>query len=211
MNKLSAIRQEYKKHTLDEKSLPKKPFGFFNQWLNEAIQLKLPEPTAMSLSTVGENKRPSSRIVLLKDVDENGLTFFTNYHSRKGHEISETPFGALLFFWEGLERQVRIEGKVLKTPDDISDTYFQSRPHNSRVGAWSSPQSQVIPNREYLDNKFQDQLNDASTTEKRPEYWGGYTLVPDYFEFWQGRESRLHDRICYTLLGNEWKMERLAP
>lgn len=210
MKNLADIRQEYKKHTLLKSNVPNEPFTLFNQWLQEAIALKLPEPTAMTLATVNSKNRPSSRIVLLKDVSDLGFTFFTNYKSRKGADLENNPFASLLFFWEGLERQVRIEGSVEKTAAFISDNYFLSRPKNSRVGAWSSPQSEVIPDRAYLDKKFRDQSNDSSI-EKRPSFWGGYILVPDYFEFWQGRESRLHDRIAFTKQTSGWKLERLAP
>jgi pyridoxamine 5'-phosphate oxidase len=166
----------------------------------------------MVLSTVGNEGRPSSRVVLLKSLDHDGFTFFSNYESRKGIQIAENPNASLLFFWPQIERQVRIEGSVAKTPRHISDEYFHSRPEGSKIGAWASPQSRIVPNREYLDNLQKDfTLLFKSKVLERPENWGGYKLFPHTIEFWQGRENRLHDRFEYKINGSVWEIHRLAP
>ena len=182
-------------------------------WLEEAIQAEVAEPTAMVLSTVNAKGRPSARVVLLKDVSEQGLSFYTNYNSRKGRELDENPFAAVTIFWPALERQVRIEGKVVKLPPEASDTYFHSRPKGSQIGAWASPQSQEIESREALeeeDRKHTEQFKSAEVIP-RPPHWGGYQLQPDRIEFWQGRPNRLHDRIVYEQQLNNWQIKRLAP
>jgi pyridoxamine 5'-phosphate oxidase len=212
MNELQEIRNEYSHRQLDIDNLQNSPIVQFKYWLNDAIRAGVPEPTAMILSTSGENRKPSSRVVLLKDLDHDGFTFFTNYESRKGVQIAENPQGSLLFFWPQLERQVRIEGRISRTLPHVSDEYFQSRPEGNKIGAWVSPQSRRVPNREYLDNLHKDYLRLFKTrTLERPENWGGYKLLPDLVEFWLGRENRLHDRFEYTLNGSMWEIYRLAP
>ncbi len=199
-----SIRQQYSKHALYESQVDHDPLKQMHVWLDDAISAECPEPTAMVLSTAGQDNRPSSRVVLMKELDEKGITFFTNYHSRKGLELSENPFASILFFWPAVERQVRIEGVVSKIPEGESDIYFATRPEASRISAIISPQSREIPNREWLEQQ-------RGLTTNRPSNWGGYRLVPDYFEFWQGRENRLHDRIVYRKTGSDWKISRLAP
>ncbi|WP_242918875.1 pyridoxamine 5'-phosphate oxidase [Pontibacter liquoris] len=210
---IAAIRKNYSKQALTEDSVRPQPLEQFQVWLQEALQAEAEEATAMVLSTVSAAGRPSARVVLLKDVSPAGLTFFTNYNSRKGQELAETPFAALTFFWPALERQVRIEGKVSKAAPQHSDTYYHSRPKGSQIGAWASPQSQPIASREELeeaDQAFTEQF--AAVAEiPRPPFWGGYLLQPDRLEFWQGRPNRLHDRIVYELQGSTWHIVRLAP
>ncbi|MBD3627670.1 pyridoxamine 5'-phosphate oxidase [Cyclobacterium sp.] len=209
---LADIRKDYSSKSLDIKGMNPNPLEQFKLWLSNALSAAVNEPTAMHLSTVNKAMKPSGRIVLLKGVDE-GFVFFTNYSSQKGLHLSENPFAALTFFWPELERQVRVSGKVTKIPAEESDAYFLSRPKESQIGAWASPQSQVIPDRDFLEKNL------ANTVErfqgeplKRPETWGGFRLMADEIEFWQGRPARLHDRVRYVLSGNkEWKMERLAP
>ena len=214
MNKdIADIRTDYTKASLDFEQTATNPISQFRKWFEEAKKAEVPDPNAMTLSTVAGNKRPAARIVLLKDIQEDGLVFFTNYESRKGHEIEQNPFGALTFFWQALERQVRIEGRIEKVDSAVSDAYFASRPRGSQVGAWASPQSQEIQSRGMLE------INEKNLEEKftgqdipRPEHWGGYIVRPDYVEFWQGRSSRLHDRIVYELQPNHsWSRKRLAP
>ncbi len=208
---LDKIRREYNKGSLDEHAVQKDPFLQFKLWMEDALNFVKDEPTAMVLSTVDDN-RPSSRIVLLKDFDLNGFTFFTNYESRKGKEMQNNSQVSLLFFWKELERQIRIEGKVEKTPPEISDEYFQGRPFESRVAASVSNQSREVKNREELDRAFSGFKSKVEVEKtSRPDFWGGYRLIPDYFEFWQGRENRMHDRIVYEPEGEKWKLKRLAP
>jgi pyridoxamine 5'-phosphate oxidase len=212
VNNLEEIRSEYRSDRLDLDNLDTDPIVQFRYWLNDAIRARIPEPTAMVLSTATAKGRPSSRVVLLKDLNREGFVFFTNYESRKGKQISENPYGSLLFYWPLLERQVRIEGTMTKTTRKQSDAYFLTRPEGSKIGAWSSPQSTRIPSRQYLDNLQQDYtLLFRNKAVERPENWGGYILIPEMFEFWQGRENRLHDRFEYTLNGNLWEINRLAP
>jgi pyridoxamine 5'-phosphate oxidase len=212
MADLQNIRKEYRLAQLDIDNLDVNPIVQFRYWLNDAIQSGITEPTAMVLSTASAEGRSSSRIVLLKNLSEDGFTFFTNYESKKGMQIASNPFGSLLFYWPQLERQVRIEGKIYRTLRHESDEYFVTRPEGSRIGAWSSPQSRRIPNREYLEGLQKDYLEMFRTrTLDRPENWGGYRLVPDLMEFWQGRENRLHDRFEYTRKDNGWEVYRLAP
>ena len=207
------IRKEYKLKTLNEKDVETSAIQQFDKWWLEAINSSIDEVNAMALATATPDGKPSARIVLLKAYDEKGFVFFTNYESHKGKELKINPLAAIVFFWKELERQVRLEGIIEKVSYEESNTYFFSRPKDSQVGAWASPQSQVIESRQIIEN------NAANYTQKfekesmqRPEYWGGYRLKPQLFEFWQGRESRLHDRLQYTLNkeGN-WKIERLAP
>ena len=208
---LAALRNEYSLKTLDETQVDRDPLKQFGVWMVEAIHASVPEPTAMSLSTVGRDGRPAGRIVLLKGVDARGFVFYTNYESRKGSDLASHPFAALTFLWKELERQVRIEGAVEKVTDAESDEYFNTRPLASRVGAWASPQSSPIESREWLENRWSALAVEHGTTPARPPNWGGYRVKPEYLEFWQGRRSRLHDRIAYTRLANAWDIARLAP
>ncbi|MEZ4885503.1 MAG: pyridoxamine 5'-phosphate oxidase [Chitinophagales bacterium] len=211
---INEMRQNYRFDTLSESEAKTNPFEQFNLWFDEVLNSDIREPNAMTIATVSSEGRPSARTVLLKGYNEEGFIFYTNYESRKGKELAKNPSIAILFFWDVLERQIRIEGKVELLSAEDSDNYFNSRPKGSKIGAIASPQSQVIPDRniieknvEYLTEKYQD-------TEfiPRPEHWGGYKVVPSIFEFWQGRQSRLHDRLQYLLLADgKWKMERLAP
>ena len=210
---ISAIRKVYQLESLLEKDLDPDPMKQFANWWQHALESKIEEPNAMTLATCSASGRPSARIVLLKGIENNGFVFFTNYLSRKGTEIHDNPFVSLLFFWKELERQVRIEGKITRVPAKESDEYFSSRPKESRIGAWSSPQSRVIESREILQKnveKYNAQF--AEGIIPRPEFWGGYQVQPDLIEFWQGRPGRLHDRLRYALAeNNTWKIERLAP
>jgi pyridoxamine 5'-phosphate oxidase len=212
MSDLNEIRKEYTYSQLEIDKLDINPIVQFRYWLNDALKAGVSEPTAMVLATVGNEGIPSSRVVLLKNLDHDGFTFFTNYESRKGIQIAQNPNASLLFFWPQIERQVRIEGRVTKTPRNISDEYFQSRPEGSKIGAWASPQSQRVPSREYLDNLQKDYIQlFKSRMLERPENWGGYKLFPHTIEFWQGRENRLHDRFEYKMNGSIWEIHRLAP
>jgi pyridoxamine 5'-phosphate oxidase len=217
MTDLASFRKSYERAELSETDSHADPLQQFSEWLNQAISAKVPEPNAMTLATVASNLRPSTRVVLIKGFDERGIIWYTNFDSRKGNELAGNPYAALQFHWVELERVVRIEGIVEKVSDEESDAYYQSRPLDSRIGAWASPQSQVIPNRDFLETenaKFEAQFANlaASNSPPRPENWGGYRLKPDSWQFWQGRRSRLHDRLRYML--NEqggWARERLAP
>jgi pyridoxamine 5'-phosphate oxidase len=212
MSDFSALRKEYRLSRLDFENLDVSPFHQFRFWLNDAIRAQVAEPTAMTMATATADGKPSARIILLKDLDTDGFTFFTNYDSRKGKLLGVNPYAALVFFWPELERQIRVEGKVLKALQKDSDEYFNTRPEGSRIGSWASPQSQRIPGREYIENLQRDYLRLFQNEKlERPENWGGYKLIPDLFEFWQGRENRLHDRFEYTLNGNMWEINRLAP
>ncbi len=209
---ISDIRKEYTRHTFNEQDAAASPFEQFDKWLQEALHSGIPEPTAMNLATVGANGRPSARIVLLKHIDS-GFVFFTNYASRKGADLQQNPFAALTFHWVEMERQVRIEGKVEMVEPALSDEYFNSRPLMSRIGAIASEQSRPLPNREVLENRMRAlEAEYADKEPARPQNWGGYRLIPDYFEFWQGRRSRLHDRIVYEPAADgSWKIYRIAP
>lgn len=212
MLNLKNIRRDYKLKELSKNNIDPDPFRQFMLWLKEAIESANPEPTAMSLSTVAENGRPSSRIVLLKHASEYGFDFFTNYQSKKGKHIKERPYGSLLFFWPELQRQVRVEGQIVKLDAEESEEYFLSRPVESQLGAWASPQSTIIPNRKTLIDWYEEfEEIFKSTSMNRPAHWGGYRLIPDLFEFWQGREKRLHDRIEYCDGKDGWDIHRLAP
>ncbi len=210
---IADIRREYKLQSLNETGVAANPIEQFTRWWEEAINSHIDEVNAMTLATATPDGLPSARIVLLKGYDEKGFVFFTNYNSHKGHELAKNPHAALVFFWKELERQVRIEGVVEKIPAAESDAYFQSRPAGSRIGAWASPQSSVIAGREVIEatySQFEKQFSNNDIP--RPEHWGGYLVKPSLIEFWQGRSSRLHDRILYTWNDNKaWKRERLAP
>jgi len=210
--KLHSIRTEYKYAELTKSSIDKNPLKQFEHWLNDALNAKVTEPTAMTVATVGNDGFPDSRIVLLKDFDENGMTFFTNYNSNKGMSIEKNPAVGLHFFWPELERQIRISGFAIKTSDEVSDHYFYSRPVLSQIAAVISNQSSKIPSREFLLERFESFKNNSSgEIIKRPKNWGGFLVTPVKFEFWQGRESRLHDRILYEKENNNWLISRLAP
>ncbi|NDC60980.1 MAG: pyridoxamine 5'-phosphate oxidase [Betaproteobacteria bacterium] len=209
--KLSAMRKSYQRAELHEAQMPAEPLLQFEQWLNEAIQAEVPEPNAMTLATVGNDLRPSTRVVLIKGLDAQGLVWYTNYDSRKGQQLAGNPYAALQFHWVELERVVRIEGRVEKVTEAESDAYFHSRPLDSRIGAWASPQSQVIGSRAELLAHAQSYAAKFNSQPPRPPHWGGYRLVPDRWEFWQGGEARLHDRLVYRLDNGGWVKERLAP
>ncbi|TYB05964.1 pyridoxamine 5'-phosphate oxidase [Aggregatibacter actinomycetemcomitans] len=208
---LHNIRAEYRKKVLSQLECHANPITQFEHWLDDAINAQVNEPTAMNLATVNENGRPSSRMVLLKEVNVQGFVFFTNYHSRKGRAIEQQPYVALTFFWPELERSVRIEGKAEKISAEQSDAYFAIRPYTSRIGAWASEQSAVISGYKSLLAKAALIAAQHPLNVPRPESWGGYLVTPDRIEFWQGRPSRLHDRICYLLENGEWKNVRLSP
>jgi pyridoxamine 5'-phosphate oxidase len=206
-------RREYTWESLDESHLPADPLVLFSQWLEEALQSGNPDPTAMTLSTVEHGGQPASRIVLLKKVEEGRLVFFTNYHSRKARAMKTRAWVAAHFFWPEMERQVNITGIARPIEDHDSDLYFRSRPYESNIAAWASPQSEVIPDRTYLENEFEKyrERYPASEEVPRPAYWGGYAINPSRIEFWQGGRNRLHDRIEYAKKGERWMMVRLAP
>ncbi|WP_243421767.1 pyridoxamine 5'-phosphate oxidase [Marinifilum breve] len=205
------IRHEYGKKELLESDIKSNPFEQFTIWFSEAVEQNLPDSNAMCLSTVSGQGRPSSRILLLKDFDESGFCFFTNYDSRKGIELENNPYGSMVFFWPELERQIRIEGIIEKLDTKKSDAYFNERPIGSRTAAAVSPQSEVIANREELDKMVQEFSEKHGENLKRPDFWGGYKLIPDLFEFWQGRKNRLNDRIEYKFEKKAWIHRRLAP
>ncbi len=206
------LRREYKLNKLSEETVHKNPYNQFEKWFQVALKARLTDPNAMILSTVDEKAKPSARVVLLKESVIKGFTFFTNYKSRKGRNVSENSSASLLFFWAELERQIRIEGKIKKISKSESQKYFDSRPIESRIAAWASEQSSVVPDRDYLEKRFQ-KFKEQFKGKKipMPKDWGGFILVPEYFEFWQGRENRLHDRICYKKQKGKWKIFRLAP
>lgn len=209
---IADLRKSYEQGELDEAHSAPDPLRQFERWLDEALKSELPEPNAMTLATVGDGGRPSTRVVLIKGFDARGIVWYTNYESRKGRELEAQPFAALQFHWVELERVVRIEGRVEKTSAAESDAYYQSRPLDSRLGAWASPQSRVIASRAVLVANAAQAGARFLLQPPRPPHWGGYRLVPDRWEFWQGRKSRLHDRLRYTQQADGgWLRERLAP
>lgn len=210
--KYDKIRNDYRQSPLNKKDVDPDPFKQFADWMDRALNSGIKEPTAMALSTVGKNLQPSTRMVLLKEIKEGGFIFYTNYESRKGHQISENHYGSLLFFWPELERQIRIEGRIEKTSQEISEEYYLTRSAKRRIGAWASPQSQEIPNRKFLEDKQTEfELKFSGNPVQKPDNWGGYLLIPYIIEFWQGRPNRLHDRLEYYMDDNDWKIRRLAP
>lgn len=209
---IADLRKDYSRASLSETDVHPHPIGQFSKWFQEALAAQVPEANAMTLATVGANGRPSARIVLIKDFDHRGLTWFTNYNSRKGAELAQNHYAALLFYWIELERQVRIEGRVERVSAAESDAYFQSRPLKSRLGAIASAQSRTVASREALEAQVAKVEQEFGDSPRRPEHWGGYRLVPDYLEFWQGRPSRLHDRLAYVLQADgSWAIQRLQP
>ena len=209
---IAAMRQDYTIGELLESSASPEPWELFSSWFEIARNAKILEPNAMILSTVNQDGQPTSRVVLLKDFDQSGLVFFTNYLSQKGEQLAHNPRASILFWWESLQRQIRIEGEVVKIGEEESDTYFQSRPYGSRLGAWISEQSQTIVDRTVLEKRqieFEKKFEDGNVP--RPDHWGGYRLAPNKFEFWQGRSNRLHDRLLYQMKQDSWTRVRLAP
>ena len=211
MTDIARLRTDYKKGALDEEHADADPIRQFARWWDEAVRSELPEVNAMVLATADANGRPSARAVLLKGFDANGFVFYTNYESRKGRELADNPAAALLFFWAELERQVRIEGRAERVTAEESDAYYRSRPLASRIGAWASPQSEPIPGKAWLLARAAEMGLKHGVNPARPPHWGGYRLRPTLLEFWQGRPSRLHDRLSYSLEDGIWKRARLAP
>ncbi|WP_428236136.1 pyridoxamine 5'-phosphate oxidase [Gracilimonas sp.] len=210
--KLQKLREDYSKHSLDKSDVNKNPFKQFERWMEEAVEAEVPEPNAMTLATVDANQKPHTRIVLLKGLEDDSFIFYTNYGSDKGKELEQNPNASLCFLWLQLERQVRIDGTVEKIPKEESEAYFKQRPYKSQLGALASNQSAEVPNRESLEKKFADlEAKYPEGEVPKPESWGGYRVIPETIEFWQGRRSRLHDRIKYQLTGNKWDIKRLSP
>jgi pyridoxamine 5'-phosphate oxidase len=206
------IRKEYHLFELDTAQLKNNPFDLFYIWIDEAEKAGVKDPSAMILSTCSHDGKPSSRVVLLKQLTKEGFVFFSNYNSRKGKQLKENPYASVVFFWPEQERQVRVEGKIKKTTVADSDNYFQTRPQGSKISAWASPQSQEVSSRAFLEKLYHDFEQQFKNEEiKRPSNWGGYCLEPTLIEFWQGRENRLNDRFLYTLVNNGWEITRLAP
>ncbi len=213
MTNIADIRRDYMRHSLDETHTIENPIDQFRSWFAEALQAQVMEPNAMTLATADTEGRPSARIVLLKGIEDSGFVFYTNYESRKGHELLLNPHASLVFFWPELERQVRIEGTVDKVSELESYEYFKSRPFESRIGAWASQQSSIVENREALEKRYTELSEQYSSGMEvpLPPFWGGYILRPTHVEFWQGRPGRLHDRILYTPEGDAWQRVRLSP
>ena len=211
-NEISNLRKEYSLTELRKKNVNKNPFAQFSIWFQDAVKSKIEEPNAMILATADKSGVPSVRVVLLKGVNSDGLKFYTNFNSQKGRELSENPNASLLFFWHPLERQIRISGKVIRLSEKESFEYFKTRPYESQIGAWASKQSEVLRSRDELEKSFEDlKLKYKEGEVPLPSNWGGFKLLPEIFEFWQGRESRLHDRIRYVKNENNWRIERVSP
>ncbi|MCA6394332.1 MAG: pyridoxamine 5'-phosphate oxidase [Cytophagales bacterium] len=213
MKGMDELRKEYSKASLDISDVNKDPIGQFDKWFKEALAAGIPEPNAFTLSTISEGGRPSARIVLLKGLDQRQFVFYTNYQSQKGKELDSNPACALTFFWPELERQVRIEGIATRVQESTSEQYFQSRPRGSQIGAWASPQSSIIANRDILEAREREieKKFEGSSLLPKPKQWGGFAITPIEIEFWQGRASRLHDRVVYYLTDEKWIIHRLAP
>jgi len=212
-SKIVSLRKEYSSAFLNEEDVNQNPFKQFELWMHQAVEAEILEPHAMTVSTVSVEGKPSSRIVLLRGFDENGFVFYTNYNSHKGNEMAQNKYACLNFFWPELERQIRIEGSIVKIDQQISTAYFHSRPRESQIGAWASIQSAVIENRKVVEDAFvhfSEKFIDLEVIPK-PEHWGGYNIKPTSIEFWQGRPSRLHDRLRYSEENSNWKIERLSP
>ena len=211
-NVLATSRRSYESGSLDESRVAPDPIVQLRIWLDEAFAAKAAEPNAMTLATVGSDGHPSARVVLLRGLDERGLVFYTNFKSRKGHELDAVPFASLVFYWPLVERQVRVEGSVERVSDAESDAYFATRPRGHRIGAWASPQSEAVPDRAFLEHevaRVEETFKDRDVT--RPPFWGGYRVRPTRVEFWQGRRDRVHDRVAYERRGDDWAVQRLGP
>lgn len=212
MDELSKMRQEYESDTLDERQMAADPLETFTEWMYDVIAFGLKEPNAMTVATATPEGKPSARVVLLKEVQRDGFVFFTNYLSRKGRELITNPFAAVVFDWHDMARQVRVEGRVEKLSPEASDAYFEERPGNAKIGAWSSPQSKIVKDRAEIEQlQMEMTLRFAGTKVKRPTHWGGFLIRPEVIEFWQGRPDRLHDRIVYYKTEEGWSKHRLAP
>jgi pyridoxamine 5'-phosphate oxidase len=211
--KITKLREDFLKGTLDEKDTPENPFELFRTWMKQALDEGIPEVQAMTLATCNAEGKPSARIVYLREFENHSFYFYGNYESRKGKELKENPRASLLFFWPQLERQIRLEGKVEMAPSKMADDYFNNRPYESKLGAWASRQSSLLENRRMLDEQMQAYREKFKNGDvPRPDWWGGWVLKADYYEFWQGRKSRLHDRICYKIIGqNQWEKFRIYP
>lgn len=209
--KLADIRGKYSEYELNKLNIDKDPYKQFSLWMDEVLKINIIEPNAMVLSTSDENNFPSSRVVLLKEVKDGAFVFYTNYESKKGHDLTINPKASLLFFWRELGRQIRLSGTVIRTSKEESENYFSSRPYESRISAWASKQSSIIPDRKFLEDKFEEVKKEYNKEVPLPPFWGGYKLSPNRFEFWQGRENRLHDRIVYIKNKDIWDIVRLSP
>lgn len=211
-DKVAHLREEYDKDTLEIHDLNTDPIAQFEYWFDEAVQANIPEPHAFTICTVNSQGQPSARVVLLRNATQAGFSFFTNYHSRKGHDVEVNPHVSASFFWQALQRQVRVEGIITKLTEQENDEYFASRPRESQIGAWASNQSEELQSREELEQRVADLIKQyEGQTVPRPPHWGGYRIKPTAVEFWQGRPSRLHDRFLYTLDGKKWSIKRLNP
>ena len=210
-HELADLRRDFSSKGLMESDADASPFVQFASWMNQALASEIPDANAMTVATVGEDGRPDARVVLLKYYGEEGFVFFTNYESKKGRDLAANPHAVLHFFWPQLDRQISIHGSVEKTSREVSDQYFKSRPLESRIGAWASNQSRIIESRAFLEERFEEFKNKFGENVPLPDFWGGFRLTPERFEFWQGRQSRLHDRLCYTLGANDWVIYRLSP
>lgn len=211
-NYINSIRRDFANRPLDESSVPADPYYLFERWFDEAVGAQVLDPYAMIIATAGLDGQPTSRVVYLRDISKSGLVFYTNFESNKGKNLIENPKASALFFWGDLDRQIRVEGRVMKADDELSDAYFSKRPRESQIGAWASAQSSVLLSRAELEQKVEQLTCEFEGKDiPRPPFWGGFLLMPDSFEFWQGRPSRLHDRILFTKAGEAWQTLRLSP